>query len=706
MGSYDDAEELEADLKRLLAEPPRLFSSSLNSYIMEWDPQTLTAKKLVDSNGGAVWCLAVNSDSSRLAAGCEDGCIRVFDITNGQLEYQRRFESQKGRILSITWGPDDSYIVSGGYDSSVRKWNVETGRTTHRMTVDKKNKEPTMVWTVAATKNNTIVSGDSLGNLMFWDSEIGTMKQSLKVHGADILSVVVSQDGNLLFSAGVDRKVVVCRRVQQEKNKMKASRGTWATIGSHRYHSHDIRALALDASPEINSIVSGGVDVELIVSPALEYPRLPANRITPFARKNLVSLSKSHKMVLARFFDTVSLWKLGQAGQLDTSTIGSLPEMYEPHEFLLKLQLKDDCYITSAALSENAQWIAACDVENIRLFKIQSQDGESDQLMVKKVREFDLSLSSYLSQHDMALGGHHVLFTPSSDKLIVVTVESKILVIDLSHWEQDEFEVLAEFKHHNDISDNNNNNNNTQTAPRTVTNIVVSEDGQWLGTNDDQNNTYVYSLDNLKRNFVLPRSSVPQTVLSFNPFRPNELFVAYADNTFRLFDIEHKCQTKWSKKHNNQSESRLATFRDRIRGVTYNPSDKNKIVVYGSVFMAQVDVTNSKANLKINHKRKADQHDVAPVNQQPGFEVTLTSKFKHILHCDFLDANSMVVVERTKESLLETLPLLFMFPTSTNRQYIFLQYSILFVYFSPFPCLLSLLPIHYCIFYTTTYSIF
>lgn len=147
---------------------------------------------------------------------------------------------------------------------------------------------------------------------MFWDSEIGAMKQSLKAHGADILSVVVSGDGNLLFSAGVDRKVVVCRRVQQEKNKKKASRGTWATLGSHRYHAHDIRALALDASRKINSIVSGGVDVELIASPALEYPRLPPNRITPFARKNLVSVSKSHKMVLARFFDTVSLWKLGQ----------------------------------------------------------------------------------------------------------------------------------------------------------------------------------------------------------------------------------------------------------------------------------------------------------------------------------------------------------------------------------------------------------
>ncbi|KAI8330637.1 WD40-repeat-containing domain protein [Chlamydoabsidia padenii] len=644
-----DEDDDDDSQQQLLDQSPRLFSSSLNSYIMEWDAQTLTAKKSVDSNGGAVWCLAVNSNGTRLAAGCEDGCIRLFDISDNQLEYLRNFESQKGRILSIAWAPDDSYIVSGGSDSSVRKWNIEHGRTTHRMTVNKKNQEPTMVWAVAATLNHTIISGDSLGNLMFWDSELGTMKQSIKAHGADILSVVISKDGQMLFSAGVDRKLVVCRRVQNKNNNNK---GTWATLGSRRYHWHDIRALALDERPEVNAIVSGGVDVEMVSSPALEYPRLQQNRITPFARKHLISVSKSHRLVMARFFDTISLWKLGQAGKLDTTVVGSLPEMYEPHDFLLKIQLKDDCYITSAALSENGQWVAACDVENVRLFRLESQNNEWS---VKKVRDFDLSLASYLTQHELALGGHHVVFTPSSDKLIVVTVESKILIIDLSHWEQNKFQVLAEFGHHQHVKQQT-------TVPQTVINIAVSEDGQWLATNDDHNNTFVYSLDNLKRHFTLPRSITPQTTLSFNPFRPNELLVAYADNTFRIFDIEHKCQTKWSKAHDNQTGSKLSTFRDRIRGVAYNPAEKQKMVIYGSTFMAQVDLSSSKST-KNQNKRKADDHHP---KLKGGLDVSLTTSFQHILSCDFLAANTMVLVERRKESLLEHLPPSFYF-SSFNK---------------------------------------
>lgn len=104
----------------------------------------------MDSNGGAVWCLAVNKKGTKLAAGCDDGRIRLFNIGFGELEYVRTFEPQNGRILSVAWGPNDDYIVSGGSDSSVRKWDAHTGRALHRMTVDKTAGEHTLVWAVLA----------------------------------------------------------------------------------------------------------------------------------------------------------------------------------------------------------------------------------------------------------------------------------------------------------------------------------------------------------------------------------------------------------------------------------------------------------------------------------------------------------------------------------------------------------------------------
>lgn len=77
-------------------------------------------------------------------------------------------------MLSIAWGPpvprqtaakqniadsdessdededdwSDSWLVTGGSDSSLRKWDVSTGRVIDRMGTDKVRGERTLVWTV------------------------------------------------------------------------------------------------------------------------------------------------------------------------------------------------------------------------------------------------------------------------------------------------------------------------------------------------------------------------------------------------------------------------------------------------------------------------------------------------------------------------------------------------------------------------------
>lgn len=42
----------------------------------------------------------------------------------------------------------DSWLVTGGSDSSLRKWDVASGRVVERMGVDKIRGERTLVWTV------------------------------------------------------------------------------------------------------------------------------------------------------------------------------------------------------------------------------------------------------------------------------------------------------------------------------------------------------------------------------------------------------------------------------------------------------------------------------------------------------------------------------------------------------------------------------
>lgn len=121
--------------------------------------------------------MAANPASTLLALGCEDGCVRLISLSVDTLQHFRRFDHVKCRILSIAWGPPaprqpnpngaangqeesgdesddeehgwtDSWLVTGGSDSSLRKWDIRTGRPTDRMGTDKIKGDRTLVWTV------------------------------------------------------------------------------------------------------------------------------------------------------------------------------------------------------------------------------------------------------------------------------------------------------------------------------------------------------------------------------------------------------------------------------------------------------------------------------------------------------------------------------------------------------------------------------
>jgi U3 small nucleolar RNA-associated protein 4 len=175
----------------------RLFSSGGGTELLEWDLRRACVRarifaiaiincsdthdglqRTIGSQGGSIWSLAVNPSSTTLALGCEDGSVRLFSIAHDTLTHHRRFDRVKCRLLSIAWGPpvprkvaedatmkdvdhedssddedqeddwSDSWLITGGSDSSIRKWDVNTGRVVERMGTDKIRGEKTLVWAV------------------------------------------------------------------------------------------------------------------------------------------------------------------------------------------------------------------------------------------------------------------------------------------------------------------------------------------------------------------------------------------------------------------------------------------------------------------------------------------------------------------------------------------------------------------------------
>jgi len=121
--------------------------------------------------------MAMSPCGTRLVAGCEDGCVKLFDVSAGGLAYSHSFDKQGERVLSVAWHSGGIALASGGADSAIRIWNATTGRVTLHIAVETGSADRTLVWAVRLLDDMTVVSGDSRGVVQFWNGTLGTLRE-------------------------------------------------------------------------------------------------------------------------------------------------------------------------------------------------------------------------------------------------------------------------------------------------------------------------------------------------------------------------------------------------------------------------------------------------------------------------------------------------------------------------------------------------
>ncbi|XP_032140172.1 U3 small nucleolar RNA-associated protein 4 homolog isoform X5 [Sapajus apella] len=177
------------------AEGQRLFSAGLNGEIIEYDLQALNIKYAMDAFGGPIWSMAASPSDSQLLVGCEDGSVKLFQITPDKIQFERNFDRQKSRILSLSWHPSGTHIAAGSIDY-ISVFDVKSGSAVHKMIVDRQymgvSKRKCIVWGVAFLSDGTVISVDSAGKVQFWDSATGTLVKSHLIANADVQSIAVA----------------------------------------------------------------------------------------------------------------------------------------------------------------------------------------------------------------------------------------------------------------------------------------------------------------------------------------------------------------------------------------------------------------------------------------------------------------------------------------------------------------------------------
>ncbi|PFH50756.1 hypothetical protein AMATHDRAFT_60602 [Amanita thiersii Skay4041] len=499
----------------------RLFSSGGGSELIEWDINRSSIRRTIGSHGGTIWCMAANPASTMLALGCEDGTVRLLSVVNDTLEHTRRFDRVKCRMLSIAWGPpiprqtpqkqlntpedessdeddeddwSDSWLVTGSPDSSLRKWDVATGRIIDRMGTDKIRGERTLVWTVGVLGDGTIVSGDSLGVVKFWDARTCTQLHSFKAHGADVLCLAIDPEGKAVYTAGVDQKVVQFTLVKTfgtDKGPLgfQGSSNRWIQAYGRRLHSHDIRALAIwpvytplpaayrqhhpmDVAPVL---ASGGLDMTLAVTPAAlptstivkivnpletstdttfenSYQRRLAYSSGPSGTSS-ICLAQDANLLLCMREASLTVWRVSKKSDVDENELAQGVSGQEPEgrgwAKLLEMDLNVNSNLVASAISADGRWLVASDLFETKLFSLTTD--LAGQLNPKRIRDFAKILLPHISTLSTvpSTGGIAFKFTPDSSKLIMTTsLSSYVLVIDLN---SDRPQVLRRFDQHRQL---------------------------------------------------------------------------------------------------------------------------------------------------------------------------------------------------------------------------------------------------------------
>ncbi|PVF92582.1 WD40 repeat-like protein [Serendipita vermifera] len=148
----------------------------------------------------SVECLAFSPDGSRIALGCGNGTIQLWDVTTG-LCFLTDWKAHRQKIHLLTFSPDGTRIASGSGDGTLKLWNSITYSS---IGVLKGHVE--WIWCLAfSVDGSRIVSESNDRTLRIWDGLTGTgIGRPLEGHTADITCASFLAGNTRIVSGSMD----------------------------------------------------------------------------------------------------------------------------------------------------------------------------------------------------------------------------------------------------------------------------------------------------------------------------------------------------------------------------------------------------------------------------------------------------------------------------------------------------------------------
>jgi WD40 repeat protein len=186
----------------------RKLASAGGGALKVWDADTHAALRTVPApeveTMSEVLCWSPGGE--RLAAGCRDLAVRVWDADSGK-ELLALWGHTGSRLCAVCWSPDGRRLASAerGWNGEIRVWDLAAASGPRVLPVGgPQEPELEVCW---SPDGRRLATGHKSGDVKIWDADSGLTLATLCGHAGPITRVRWAPDGRRLATAGLDATV-------------------------------------------------------------------------------------------------------------------------------------------------------------------------------------------------------------------------------------------------------------------------------------------------------------------------------------------------------------------------------------------------------------------------------------------------------------------------------------------------------------------
>ncbi|GAB0101969.1 hypothetical protein JMUB6875_09360 [Nocardia sp. JMUB6875] len=191
-------------------DPTARFIATANDddTVTLWTRETGGEHAVCAEHRGRVRSIAFNGDGSRMATGCDDGLVRVWNVAAGTLVTTLSDPDHTGgsgghRVYGVVFHGDRVAGIS--WDGTVRIWSIAGGPPLHRLDLHRGR-----LWCAAVDPASGMLAtaGDDLV-IHLWDIASGKHLHTLHGHRNRVRSLTFDPTGRVLASGGNDGSIML-----------------------------------------------------------------------------------------------------------------------------------------------------------------------------------------------------------------------------------------------------------------------------------------------------------------------------------------------------------------------------------------------------------------------------------------------------------------------------------------------------------------